>query len=203
VGHLMDAIQPFVVPIGRLMLAAFLGSLLGLEREWHNRTAGLRTNTLIALGSAVFTLIAIDWSAHSGGPVDTRIPAQIVTGVGFLGGGAILRVGGGIRGLTTAAAIWVNAGVGMAAGAGFFVLAISGTATALLVLIALKGIERKLDQYRPPEASEGVELLIPQEPPSSQGPRNQQRLQSQQSEQRQPIQQSQQGRPGQQGPRDP
>ncbi len=181
-GYLTDAMQPFVVPVGRLLLAAFLGSLLGLEREWHNRTAGLRTNTLIALGSAVFTLLAIEWNARSGSPADTRIPAQIVTGIGFLGGGAILRVGGGIRGLTTAAAIWVNAGVGMAAGAGFFVLAISGTATALLVLIVLKSVERKMDQYRPPELSEGVELLVPQDR-GSPGQQTQQGRQSQQSQQ--------------------
>jgi putative Mg2+ transporter-C (MgtC) family protein len=149
VSHLTDAIQPFVAPIGRLMLAALLGSLLGLEREWHHRTAGLRTNTLIALGSAAFTLLSIQMVARDGHGDATRIPAQIVTGIGFLGGGAILRTRSGIRGLTTAAAIWVNAAIGMCAGAGFFVLAISVTLTALLVLTMLKRLEWRMDRYRP------------------------------------------------------
>src|SRR6266498_2133147 len=104
-------------PLGRLGLAALLGALLGLEREWHNRSAGLRTNTLIALGSAVFTLMSIMMVARDGQGDATRIPAQIVTGIGFLGGGAILRTRGGVQGLTTAATVWVNAAVGMAAGA--------------------------------------------------------------------------------------
>jgi len=79
----------------------------------------------------------------------TRIPSTVVNGIGFLGGGAILRTGGSVHGLTTAAAIWVNAAIGMAAGAGHFVLAISGTCTALLVLTVLKHVEIRMDRYRP------------------------------------------------------
>jgi putative Mg2+ transporter-C (MgtC) family protein len=145
---LFDTVHPFIDPIGRLMLAALLGSLLGIEREWHHRTAGLRTNTLIALGSAVYTLLSIQMVGAGGDA--TRIPAQIVTGIGFLGGGAILRTRGSIVGLTTAATIWVNAAVGMAAGAGHFALAISTTFTALLVLTVLKRVEMRMDKYRPP-----------------------------------------------------
>jgi putative Mg2+ transporter-C (MgtC) family protein len=149
-SELIDAIHPFLAPVGRLMLAALLGAVLGMEREWHRRTAGLRTNTLIALGSAAFTLLSIQMVARDGHGDETRIPAQIVTGIGFLGGGAILRTRGGIRGLTTAAAIWVNAAIGMCAGAGFFVLAISATLTALIVLTVMKRVEDRLDRYRPP-----------------------------------------------------
>jgi putative Mg2+ transporter-C (MgtC) family protein len=148
VTDLFTAIQPFLTPIGRLMLAALLGSVLGLEREWHRRTAGLRTNTLIALGSAAFTLVSIQMVARDGRGDATRIMSMIVSGIGFLGGGAILRTRGGIRGLTTAAAIWVNAAIGMAAGAGFFVLAISVTLTALIVLTVLKRVEDRVDRYR-------------------------------------------------------
>ena len=118
----------------------------------------LRTNTLIALGAAVYTLISIQMVGASGGDA-TRIPAQIVTGIGFLGGGAILRTRGSIVGLTTAATIWVNAAVGMAAGAGRFALAISATFTALLVLIVLKRFEFKMDRYRPPIVLEGADPI--------------------------------------------
>jgi putative Mg2+ transporter-C (MgtC) family protein len=151
VTALTDVIRPFAEPLARLGLAALLGALLGLEREWHNRSAGLRTNTLIALGSAVFTLMSIMMVARDGQGDATRIPAQIVTGIGFLGGGAILRTRGGIQGLTTAATIWVNAAVGVAAGAGLYALAISATLTALVVLVVLKRVEHKIDLYRPPE----------------------------------------------------
>jgi putative Mg2+ transporter-C (MgtC) family protein len=124
----------------------------------------LRTNTLIALGSAVFTLMSIMMVARDGQGDATRIPAQIVTGVGFLGGGAILRTRGGVQGLTTAATVWVNAAVGMAAGAGLFVLAISSTLTALVVLTVLKRVERKMDRYRPSAQSELIEPRVPQQP---------------------------------------
>ena len=103
---------------GGAVLAAGLGAILGAEREMRQRAAGFRTNTLIALGSAAFTLISIQLAADDGGD-PTRIPSQVVTGIGFLGGGAILRGQGDIRGLTTAATVWVNAAIGMAAGAGF------------------------------------------------------------------------------------
>jgi len=164
VTALGDAIRPFIEPLGRLGLAALLGALLGLEREWHNRSAGLRTNTLIALGSAVFTLMSIMMVARDGQGDATRIPAQIVTGIGFLGGGAILRTRGGVQGLTTAATVWVNAAVGMAAGAGLFVLAISSTFTALVVLTLLKRVERKMDRYRPAAELELIESRVPQKP---------------------------------------
>src|SRR6476619_7586587 len=91
------------MPIGRLLVAAALGAVLGLEREYHGKAAGLRTNTLITLGSALFTLLSLRLTVSPG--ETERIAAQIVTGVGFLGGGAILRSRQSIHGLTTAATI--------------------------------------------------------------------------------------------------
>jgi putative Mg2+ transporter-C (MgtC) family protein len=144
----MTDLPLYAEPALRLVLAALLGAVLGVEREWHYRTAGLRTNTLIALGSALYTIISIQMVAPGGDA--TRIPSTVVNGIGFLGGGAILRTNGTIRGLTTAATIWVNAAVGMAAGAGHYALAVSGTVTALLVLTLLKQVEFRMDKYRPP-----------------------------------------------------
>jgi len=123
----------------RLLLATALGAAIGLEREYRQKPAGLRTNILIALGSAVFTILSI--AIGSGGTTPDRIAAQIVTGIGFLGGGAILRSGSKIHGMTTAATIWVNAAVGMAAGAGEFATATVATGLTLLVLAVLPPIE--------------------------------------------------------------
>lgn len=139
----------------RLLLAAGLGAAVGLEREYRQKPAGLRTNILIALGSALFTILSI-LMGHESGTAD-RIAAQIVTGIGFLGGGAILRSGNTVHGMTTAATIWVNAAIGVAAGMGQYALA---TATAVLTLVVL-GIlppieayfERRaglIDRHRPP-----------------------------------------------------
>src|SRR5437868_3018060 len=105
----MPAIELWV----RLFVAAGLGAAVGLEREYNRKPAGLRTNILIAVGSALFTMLSVSMTAP-GGSTD-RIAAQIVTGIGFLGGGAILHNRDSVHGLTTAATIWVNAAIGMAA----------------------------------------------------------------------------------------
>ncbi len=99
----------------RLILAAVLGAIFGLEREVRQKSAGLRTNILIAVGAAVFTMMSIEMAVGTGAD-PSRIASQIVTGVGFLGAGAIMRTRGGVQGLTTAATVWVNAAVGVAAG---------------------------------------------------------------------------------------
>jgi putative Mg2+ transporter-C (MgtC) family protein len=127
-------------PVGRLVLAALLGAALGLEREYHGKSAGLRTNTLITLGAALFTLISVRLAGNA--TEMTRIASQIVTGVGFLGGGAILRSRHSVHGLTTAATIWVDAAVGMAAAAGEFGLAVAGAVIAMATLIGLEPLER-------------------------------------------------------------
>jgi putative Mg2+ transporter-C (MgtC) family protein len=130
--------------IQRLLLAAFLGGVIGLEREWRNKDAGLRTNILIAIGSAVFTLMSIELTDARTGDT-SRVAAQIVTGIGFLGAGAIMRTDAGIQGLTTAATIWVNAAVGVAAGGGEFHLAVITTVITLGVLLVLQPIEKYID----------------------------------------------------------
>ena len=123
----------------RLALAVALGGAIGLEREYHHKPAGLRTNMLIALGSALFSILSVQLGAGAGSP--DRIAAQVVTGIGFLGAGAILRSGENIHGLTTAATIWVNAAIGMAAGLGSYTVAAVSAAITLVVLALLPFVE--------------------------------------------------------------
>jgi len=123
----------------RLLLAAGLGAVIGLEREYHQKPAGLRTNILIALGSALLTILSI--AIGTDGSTPDRIAAQIVTGIGFLGGGAILHSRNSIHGMTTAATIWVNAAIGIAAGAGEFATATVATGLTVVVLAVLPPIE--------------------------------------------------------------
>lgn len=130
----------------RLVTAALLGAILGLEREWKNKEAGLRTNILITIGSALFTLMSIELTDGKTGDT-SRVAAQIVTGIGFLGAGAIMRTNGGIQGLTTAATIWVNAAIGIAVGGGEYHLAFIATAVTLGVLLLLPRLETLLDRF--------------------------------------------------------
>jgi putative Mg2+ transporter-C (MgtC) family protein len=139
----------------RLGIALLLGALVGLERETSEHTAGMRTNALVALGSALFTVIsAFGFLSMLGIPhiqLDpTRIASYVVAGIGFLGGGAIFRQEAKeqVRGLTTAAAIWVVAAIGMACGAGFLWEATATTLLALVVLILLRFLERIIVPYR-------------------------------------------------------
>ena len=128
----------------RLLLAAGLGAAIGIERELHQKPAGLRTNTLIAVGSALFTTVSVQLATMGGTP--DRVAAQIVTGIGFLGAGAILHSGRSVHGMTTAATIWVNAAVGMAAGAGQYAMAAVATAITLVVLAVLAPFERHFER---------------------------------------------------------
>jgi putative Mg2+ transporter-C (MgtC) family protein len=130
--------------IRRLLLAAFLGGMLGAEREFRQKSAGFRTNILIAMGSALFTLASLTLAPDRSDPA--RIAAQIVTGIGFLGAGAILRTENRVHGLTTAATIWVNAALGVAAGAGQYHLAALGGAITIVVLLILAPLERALER---------------------------------------------------------
>jgi putative Mg2+ transporter-C (MgtC) family protein len=121
----------------RLFVAALLGGAIGLERELRERGAGLRTHTVVCVGSALFTLVSA--YAFVGPRVDpTRIAAQIVSGIGFLGAGAIIRQGLSVRGLTTAATLWLVAAIGMAAGAGYYDAAVIATGGALVTLGPLR-----------------------------------------------------------------
>ena len=116
----------------RLLLAAVLGAVVGLEREIHDHPAGMRTHLLVSLGSAAFTVLSMTVLGAVGDP--GRVAAQVVTGVGFLGAGAILKEGATIRGLTTAASLWAVAAVGMAAGAGGWGVALIVTVIAVFSL---------------------------------------------------------------------
>ncbi len=130
--------------IRRLVLAAVLGGVIGAEREVRHKTAGFRTNILISIGSALFTILSIALPDGNGDP--GRIAAQIVTGIGFLGAGAIMRTRSGIQGLTTAASVWVNAALGVAAGSGQYRVAIIGGVITIAVLLLLWPIERAIEQ---------------------------------------------------------
>lgn len=129
-----------------VLLAVILGAAIGLEREASGKAAGLRTNVLICLGAAVFTIISRQMG-RGGDASMTRIAAQIVTGVGFIGAGAIIRDRAGIYGLTTAATIWLVASIGMACGAGMHILAVTSTLIAVVVLIGLGKLEKPLARY--------------------------------------------------------
>jgi putative Mg2+ transporter-C (MgtC) family protein len=141
----------------RLSVAAALGGAIGMERELRERQAGLRTHLVVCVGSALFTLVSA-YGFHefltSGGSLvrtdPTRIAAQIVSGIGFLGAGAIIRQGLSVRGLTTAATLWLVAAIGMASGAGYYSAAIIATAGALLTLGPLRIVAyRVVTRFRP------------------------------------------------------
>lgn len=134
-----------------IVLATVLGGAIGLERELSGKAAGLRTNVLICLGAAVFTIISQRMVEGTDGSI-VRVAAQIVTGVGFLGAGAVIQDRRGVHGLTTAATIWLVASIGMGCGAGFHKLAVTSTLLAIIVLVVglrlIKPIERFAAKYR-------------------------------------------------------
>jgi putative Mg2+ transporter-C (MgtC) family protein len=146
----------------RLLGAAVAGALVGFERELRDQPAGFRTHMLVALGSCVFTVISAYGFGELAGErgyirVDpSRIAAQIVTGIGFLGAGVIFRQGLTVRGLTTAASLWVTAALGMAVGAGAYLVAGAGTAIAVLTIVALRPVRRAVRGLR----TEQEELVL-------------------------------------------
>ncbi|HTY42300.1 MAG TPA: MgtC/SapB family protein [Thermoanaerobaculia bacterium] len=141
----------------RLVVSAVLGSLVGLERERGEWAAGLRTHMLVCLGSCLFMIVsAWGFSGVLGRPAvvldPSRIAAQVVTGVGFLGAGTILLRGSVVRGLTTAASLWAVAAVGLATGGGLYEEAVAATVLIVLILAGIKPIERKLFASRQPRS---------------------------------------------------
>jgi putative Mg2+ transporter-C (MgtC) family protein len=138
----------------RLFLAFLLGSVVGMEREYTQQSAGLRTHILVCMGAAIFTIVSASNMTNGmlpsgsaeykivGDP--TRIAAQIVSGIGFIGGGAVLRHGASIRGLTTAASLWMMASIGMLIGIGSYQLAIVSTLFSFLVLFIVGALERTM-----------------------------------------------------------
>jgi putative Mg2+ transporter-C (MgtC) family protein len=157
----------------RLFFAVLFGSIVGIERELTHKSAGLRTHILVCLGSTVFTLLSISplIPGFQGDP--GRIAAQIVTGIGFIGGGSVLRMGNSIQGLTTAASLWVIAAIGMLTGVGHLRIAAVATLLAFLVLFTIGNIEKtflnkaRKNQYRlklevniPVEQAETLKLTL-------------------------------------------
>ena len=151
--QLVEALAPgsFEVVV-RLVLAAVLGGLLGLERELDGQEAGLRTHLLLSLGASLFGLISVGaFSAFVVDPDDanvqidvTRVASYVAAGIGFIGGGAIVKYRGAVSGITTATSLWTTAAVGLAAGLGFWIAAVTATVLAVLALHGLKPLSRML-----------------------------------------------------------
>jgi putative Mg2+ transporter-C (MgtC) family protein len=156
----------------RLGVAAGLTGAIGLERELRERAAGLRTHMLVGVGSALFTIVSaygwsdFEFSTRSGVVFDpTRIAAQIVTGIGFLGAGAIIRQGLAVRGLTTAASLWIVAAIGMAVGAGYYSAALIATGIVLVGLGPFRWLEGATTLTRFRRAGRQLEVDLTREHP--------------------------------------
>jgi len=168
----MDALLAWTIDMSwtadsavRLVAAAAMGAVIGVEREYHGRGAGFRTQLLVALGAALAMLVSLQFGRtdYSGWPAGRQIqvdPARVAYGVmggiGFLGAGAIIRYGGGIRGLTTAASLWCTAAVGLACGAGMYPLALAATGLVFVALFALA----RLDRIIPSHSSKAVTVKL-------------------------------------------
>ena len=135
----------FIIRIGVTLVLAIA---VGIEREYHGHPAGIRTMALVGVGACLFTAVGLE-PIFNGRADPTRIAAQIVTGVGFLGAGAILRQGTDVRGMTTAASIWVVAAIGMVVGFGFYTVAIFTAAIVLVTLVVIRPIERRIIKGSP------------------------------------------------------
>ena len=139
----------YMVVVVRLILACFLGGLIGYERESTNRPAGFRTHILVCVGAALIMIAAENISQKYAGVTNidpTRLGAQVISGIGFLGAGTIIREGVNVRGLTTAASLWTVSCVGIAAGAGFYSGAVIATAIIYITLMLLKGQKNVLQR---------------------------------------------------------
>lgn len=147
-----DSIQTFY----QLLLAVSLGAVIGFEREVRGKPAGLRTYAMVALGACLFTVISIDGFAAFSGNSNfdpARIASNVVVGIGFLGGGLIFLKGDEVRGLTTAAGLWISAAIGVAVGAELYWAAVFATGIALVILIVLKWLEFFIHRDRIDEVS--------------------------------------------------
>lgn len=136
-----------LVSVGKILLASLLGGLVGFERTVRQKPAGLRTNMFICIGSTLFTMLSEEMGRRFGGE-PLRIAAQLIPGIGFIGAGAIIRHGESVIGLTTAATLFVLAAIGMAIGAGFYVLAVFVTVLVLVVLTAVQWLETRFEAHK-------------------------------------------------------
>ena len=149
----------------RLLLAFLMGSLIGLERELNSRPAGFRTNILVSVGSALMMIVSIKLFLSfpdSAGQIDPgRIAAQVVSGIGFLGAGTIIREEFSVKGLTTAASMWALAGIGLALGAGFYM---SGILTTAIVIVTLTVLNKLEDSFYSKESNWRVQVKVFDQP---------------------------------------
>jgi putative Mg2+ transporter-C (MgtC) family protein len=127
----------------RLVLAMVFGGAIGYIREIKKKAAGLRTHTLVCLGAALFTIVSIEMVRGVGGADPSRIAASVVTGIGFIGAGTIFQSGNSVRGLTTAASIWVCAAIGLAVGSGLYYISTVATVLSIIVIQLLQMVEHK------------------------------------------------------------
>lgn len=145
----------------RLLTAIALGGAIGLERQWRLRTAGIRTNALVAVGAALFVIVgAVGFGGATADP--TRVAAQVVSGIGFLGAGVILRDGFNIRGLTTAATLWCAAAIGSLAGAGMGWMSLIGAVGIIATNILLRPVGRYVSKRTPTPTSDSTDPLGPE-----------------------------------------
>lgn len=152
-GYEMDTIV-------KLIVSAIIGALIGIEREFRNRSAGFRTHILVAMGACLIMIISSEaFSDQNTDP--TRIAAQVVSGIGFLGAGSIMQNKGSVKGLTTAANIWVCGAIGLAIGAGMYLEAISATIIALLALTILNSVAKRF--FKTIDSSIEVHKEVPDE----------------------------------------
>lgn len=130
----------------RIGIALAAGVMIGFERQWHHKSAGLRTNTLVAIGSALYVLLSIYMTQEKGDV--TRIIGQVVTGIGFLGVGIIFREGVNVHGLTTAATVWCSSAIGCLSGAGFFIETVIATVAIVFINLILMPIDKWLNSRK-------------------------------------------------------
>ena len=150
--------EPVMTYIIRLFIALLVGGVVGLEREFKGKPAGIRTNILICVGSCLFMIISTEVARTAAGIADPgRIAAQVVTGVGFLCAGTIMRSRFTVSGLTTAATIWVLAALGVAIGAGYIILAVAGAGIITLTLIAVRFFESGIHHFH---ANHIIQLIL-------------------------------------------
>ena len=154
-----------LIAVQGILAAAFFGSIIGLEREVHGQPAGLRTHMILAVGASLAAILSISYSEFISNPDmmsdPGRIVAQVVSGVGFLGAGAIMKMGVTVKGLTTASSLWTTAIVGIAAGSGYVEIAAFTTALVLIILVIIDKIEKK---FLPTYKSHTLKVTLEDQP---------------------------------------
>jgi putative Mg2+ transporter-C (MgtC) family protein len=147
----------YIIIAERISLALLLGCIIGFERQWRKRNAGLRTNTLVSIGSCLYILISVNIAVDDASP--SRIASQVVTGIGFLGAGVIMKEGFNVRGLNTAATLWCSAAVGSLIGFGYWKEAFIGTLAVIITHVVLRPLGAIIEK-RPVSRGIGEEIYL-------------------------------------------